>query len=163
MAVQIQFRHDTASNWTTANPTLAQGELGLETDTRLYKLGDGQTSWNNLAYGSLIGDIEQEQVIGLLAALDLLAPKADPTFTGSVTAPTFSGALSGNATSATSATTATTAATATSLPPGTSFPSNPAAGHVFFRTDLKQAFIYNGTTWDLFGGAGIETFLLMGA
>lgn len=40
---------------------------------------------------------------------------ASPTLTGTVTAPTFSGALSGNATTATSATTATTA---TNLPGG---------------------------------------------
>jgi hypothetical protein len=38
---------------------------------------------------------------GIAAALGLLAPKASPTFTGTVTAPTFSGALTGNASSAT--------------------------------------------------------------
>lgn len=50
MAVQIQLRRDTAANWTAANPTLAQGEVGLETDTGRYKIGDGSTSWNSLAY-----------------------------------------------------------------------------------------------------------------
>ena len=50
MAVQIQIRRDTAAAWITANPTLAQGELGIETDTRLAKLGDGVTAWNALAY-----------------------------------------------------------------------------------------------------------------
>ncbi|KKL07037.1 hypothetical protein LCGC14_2590060, partial [marine sediment metagenome] len=33
MAVQIQSRRDTAANWTSNNPTLAAGEIGIETDT----------------------------------------------------------------------------------------------------------------------------------
>jgi hypothetical protein len=53
MAVQIQLRNDTASNWATENPTLAQGEVGIETDTRLVKVGDGLTAWNDLDYGLL--------------------------------------------------------------------------------------------------------------
>jgi len=53
MAVQIQLRNDTASNWATENPTLAQGEVGIETDTRLIKVGDGSTAWNDLDYGLL--------------------------------------------------------------------------------------------------------------
>ena len=44
-------------------------------------------------------------VTGLQSALDLKAPLANPTFTGNVTAPTFIGALSGNASSATKLTT----------------------------------------------------------
>ena len=46
----IQLRQDTAANWTTVNPVLAAGELGLELDTRKFKVGDGATSWNSLAY-----------------------------------------------------------------------------------------------------------------
>lgn len=53
MAVQIQFRRDTAANWTSANPTLAVGELGWETDTKQFKVGDGVTAWTALAYGGL--------------------------------------------------------------------------------------------------------------
>ena len=48
--VQIQLRHDTASNWTSANPTLLSGEIGIETDTNKYKIGDGSTAWSSLAY-----------------------------------------------------------------------------------------------------------------
>ena len=55
MAVQIQLRRDTAANWTSANPTLALGELGMETDTMLYKIGDGTTAWNSQAYAELAG------------------------------------------------------------------------------------------------------------
>ena len=53
MASIIQIRRDTASAWTSANPTLAQGELGLETDTSKLKAGDGTTAWTSLAYYTL--------------------------------------------------------------------------------------------------------------
>ena len=48
--VQIQHRIDTAANWTSANPTLLAGELGYESDTKKFKLGDGSTAWTSLAY-----------------------------------------------------------------------------------------------------------------
>lgn len=53
MADKIQIRRDTAANWTSANPTLAQGELGLETDTGKLKAGTGSTAWTSLGYYSL--------------------------------------------------------------------------------------------------------------
>lgn len=55
MAVQIQLRNDTAANWTTANPILAVGEMGVETDTDLFKLGNGIDHWVDLPYGGLQG------------------------------------------------------------------------------------------------------------
>jgi len=51
MASIIQFRRDSASNWTSNNPTLAAGELGIETDTGQYKIGDGSTVWSSISYG----------------------------------------------------------------------------------------------------------------
>jgi hypothetical protein len=57
MSTQIQFRRDIAANWTANNPTLAQGELGLETDTNSYKIGDGATTWDNLSYRQLAPEI----------------------------------------------------------------------------------------------------------
>jgi len=50
MASQIQLRRDTAANWLSVNPILAQGELGVETDTGRMKLGNGVDSWDELAY-----------------------------------------------------------------------------------------------------------------
>jgi len=50
MADIIQLRRDTASNWTSSNPTLAQGEMGIETDTIKLKIGDGTTAWTSLGY-----------------------------------------------------------------------------------------------------------------
>ena len=53
MAIQIQLRRGTAAAWTSANPTLAAGELVIETDTDKYKIGDGSTAWTSLGYSSL--------------------------------------------------------------------------------------------------------------
>jgi len=53
MAVQIQLRNGTAAQWTSANPTLAVGELGAETDTGKFKIGTGSTAWNSLAYAAV--------------------------------------------------------------------------------------------------------------
>ncbi|MBR0378940.1 MAG: hypothetical protein IJH62_00105 [Mogibacterium sp.] len=36
--------------WETDNTVLMAGELGYESDTSRYKLGDGSTAWNSLAY-----------------------------------------------------------------------------------------------------------------
>lgn len=53
--IQIQFRRGNASQWTSANPTLAQGEMGLELDTDKFKIGDGLTPWSSLDYGGIAG------------------------------------------------------------------------------------------------------------
>lgn len=53
--LQMNQRTGTAAQWTTANPTLLSGELGFESDTKLYKWGDGTTAWNSLAYPDLGG------------------------------------------------------------------------------------------------------------
>ena len=58
MAVQIQSRRDTAANWTSNNPTLASGEIGIETDTLKIKVGDGSTAWTSLNYIALKNVIE---------------------------------------------------------------------------------------------------------
>jgi len=55
MVAQIQMRRDSAADWTAANPVLAEGEFGFETDTRKYKIGDGATAWNSLSYAVFDG------------------------------------------------------------------------------------------------------------
>lgn len=57
MATQIQIRRDLAVNWTSSNPILAEGELGIETDDLTiesipYKIGDGVNNWDDLPYQS---------------------------------------------------------------------------------------------------------------
>lgn len=51
-ASRFQFRRANASAWTSANPTLAAGELGYELDTGKFKIGDGTTAWNSLVYAA---------------------------------------------------------------------------------------------------------------
>ena len=48
-------RLDTASNWSSANPTLLSGEIGYESDTGKTKVGDGSTAWSSLAYTTFGG------------------------------------------------------------------------------------------------------------
>jgi hypothetical protein len=50
VVTQIQVRRGTASQWTSANPTLASGEWGYESDTGKVKIGNGSTAWNSLGY-----------------------------------------------------------------------------------------------------------------
>jgi len=50
MATKIRLRRGTASEWTSANPTLESGEVGVETNTKKIKIGDGSTAWNSLTY-----------------------------------------------------------------------------------------------------------------
>lgn len=55
MADIIQIRRDSAADWTSVNPTLAQGEIGFETDTGKIKIGDGATAWVGLLYFTVSG------------------------------------------------------------------------------------------------------------
>jgi|694.fasta_scaffold58838_2 hypothetical protein len=50
MATRMQQRRGTAAQWTAANPILAAGEIGFETDTNKFKVGDGTNTWSNLTY-----------------------------------------------------------------------------------------------------------------
>ena len=105
----MQQRRGTAAQWTAANPILAAGEIGFETDTTKFKMGNGSSTWANLKYftdaESILGGISN---IDLPATLDTLnelaaalgddpqflatlntniglkAPINNPTFTGTV-------------------------------------------------------------------------------
>ena len=56
VAQRMWQRRDTAAAWTSKNPVLAAGEIGVElgatpADTK-FKIGDGATPWNDLSYFS---------------------------------------------------------------------------------------------------------------
>lgn len=58
VATRIQWRRDTAANFTSTNPVLSAGEPAFETDTKKTKIGDGTTAWTSLAYnasGGIVG------------------------------------------------------------------------------------------------------------
>jgi len=50
MATRMQQRRGTAAQWTAADPVLGAGEIGFETDTGKFKMGDGTSSWTELYY-----------------------------------------------------------------------------------------------------------------
>lgn len=60
MSNRIQFRRDTAARWKEVNPILQEGELGIETDTRFTKIGDGVNEWNNLDYSIAVHNLTSE-------------------------------------------------------------------------------------------------------
>lgn len=50
LKTKIIMRNDTAENWRTKNPILDKGEIGVESDTNKFKIGDNATAWNDLGY-----------------------------------------------------------------------------------------------------------------
>ena len=108
MAVQIQFRRATGSDWSTANTVLAEGEMGINTTTNQFKIGNGSTAWNSLSYAPISGTVaDLDDITGVTitsaANGDLLkwngtawvnaagyALLSSPALTGTPTAPTAS-------------------------------------------------------------------------
>ena len=56
MAQKIQLRRGISTTWTADNPELAQGEIGIETNTGKFKIGDGIHLWNALSYATVTPD-----------------------------------------------------------------------------------------------------------
>jgi len=106
MATRMQQRRGTATMWTNANPILGVAEIGYETDTNKFKIGDGTNRWADLSYFVDL-DTMIEGAPGLLNSLDEIAAAIgdDPAFfttiaTGLATkaplaSPTFTGTVSG--------------------------------------------------------------------
>ena len=67
MATKIQLRRDLAASWTSTNPILSQGEPGVELDTGQFKIGDGITNWNQLAYAARGDTVTQEGFVYLFS------------------------------------------------------------------------------------------------
>lgn len=56
LKTRIVLRSDTAENWTSSNPQLLKGEIGVEIDTLKFKFGDGTKQWNDLKYAGVGSD-----------------------------------------------------------------------------------------------------------
>ena len=85
MATRMQQRRGTAAQWTAANPILAAGEIGFETDTSKFKMGNGSSTWSALQYfanASELAAIIGGDMPALLNSLDELAQAIndDPQF-----------------------------------------------------------------------------------
>lgn len=89
MTTQIKLRRDSAADWTSNNPTLAEGEFGLELDTGKLKWGDGATAWASLPYfptGVLLAtDTFAGDTEGLYNALVTYQASQDFSFTADST------------------------------------------------------------------------------
>lgn len=57
MAARMQQRRGTAAQWTSANPILGSGEIGFETDTIKFKIGNGTSTWSNLTYFANLNEV----------------------------------------------------------------------------------------------------------
>lgn len=101
---RIVLRNDTADNWKNVNPTLLEGEMGVETDTGLFKFGklkevvEGVNvyyNWNDLEYANDIPDVDLSTVTNEVKFAETLAGLGDGTVVGDigiVKAPLYSGA-----------------------------------------------------------------------
>jgi hypothetical protein len=168
---RMQQRRGTAAEWTSANPILASGEFGFETDTGKFKIGNGSSNWAALAYFANATVIKNELIDNAPAALNTLnelaealgdnanfsttitnlinakAPLASPTFTGTVdfSGATVSGiALPINWTGA--------------YDSGTTYAENDMVvyqGSVYYATGSSiNGFVPPGGDWELFAAAG---------
>jgi hypothetical protein len=96
---KIQLRHDTAANWTSVNPILLEGEVGIETDTRKQKFGDGTTAWNSLPYDAGSTALQSITSSNVTTALGYTpVNKAGDTMSGALTfTRTYGGVIALNA------------------------------------------------------------------
>ena len=89
MATRMQQRRGTAAQWTAANPVLAAGEIGFETDTNKFKIGDGVNAWNTLVHYASAADLAAivDGAPALLNTLNELAASIgdDPNFLTTMT------------------------------------------------------------------------------
>ena len=60
--IRIQLRNDTAENWTTKNPLLLKGEMGVEIDTKKIKIGNGTDRWTTLEYSG----VDEDTIKGII-------------------------------------------------------------------------------------------------
>jgi len=125
---QLQFRRGTAAQWTAANPVLAAGEMGLETDTTKFKVGDGTTAWNSLSYGPIAGVAADNTITAAKLTTDAVTTAKIQN--NAVTQAKLASTLSG-VTICTSSTK----------------PGSPFDGQVIYMTDVDQSAVWDGSAW----------------
>ena len=103
--VRFKLRRRTAADWTSVNEVLLEGEMGLETDTRKFKFGDGVTAWNSLTYASggavtsvagKTGDVTLDKADVGLGNVDNTSDAGKPVSTAQQTALDAKGSLAGD-------------------------------------------------------------------
>lgn len=77
MATRMKQRRGTAAQWVSTNsnqgPILEAGEIGYETDTNKFKIGDGSNHWINLPYF-----LDEDSLGGSLGDYVLISTKGQP-------------------------------------------------------------------------------------
>ncbi len=73
---RMQQRRGTSTEWSTANPVLANGEIGYDTTTKRFRVGDGVTAWNSLTASMSVDDITIVQGYSSAAAASAAAAAA---------------------------------------------------------------------------------------
>jgi hypothetical protein len=76
---RIKLRRNTASNWTTNNPTLLAGEVGIDTTNNKIKIGTGSATWTSLPYATLTPTEINALITGLQGQIDSLASNLNNT------------------------------------------------------------------------------------
>lgn len=80
----MQQRRGTGLQWSTANPILASGEIGYESDSGEFRLGDGTNHWNDLSpfknlvdLGGNLDDYVPLTTVGVADGIATLDPEAN--------------------------------------------------------------------------------------
>lgn len=146
----IKLRRDSAADWTSADPILAEGELGLETDTTKIKIGDGTNNWSDLEY---FGNLESLNNVGDVVITSVSTGQVlqfDGTNWVNATLDALPDQTGNNGkyliTDGTDASWA-----ALDIPPGTTVsttaPSSPEEGQMWWDSTDGTLYIYYGTQW----------------
>lgn len=151
MANRIQLRRGTAAQWTAANPVLAQGEPGVESDTGKMKFGNGVTTWSALPYASK-GDPGAQGPAGVAddaSVEDLITTPG--TATATALNATIGGQIAAEAPAIVAAGVAPVRAEIAALPVADTFAVDVVAGDVFSISNLtgkKRRLTYGLTFTD---------------
>ena len=95
MATKIQVRRDNAADWNITNPTLSEGEIGYETDTGKFKIGNGSSLWSALDYFDV--EVDLSSYLSISSASTTYLTKASASSTYATTGSLNSGILSASA------------------------------------------------------------------
>jgi hypothetical protein len=86
MATRIQVRRGDASEWTSVDPVLSEGELGYETDTGKFKIGDGSSLWSALDYFLDSSDLSEYLTASSASTIYLTQASASENYLAQVSA-----------------------------------------------------------------------------
>jgi hypothetical protein len=76
---RIKLRRAAASSWTSTNPTLLAGELGVDTTNNKVKIGTGSATWTALPYATLTPTEINSLITGLQGQIDALSTNLSNT------------------------------------------------------------------------------------